>query len=108
MVAVRMVKMAVDQVIDMVPVWHGFVPASGPVNMAGFVSATVVVRGASVGVLLTDFESVFIHMPRMWMMQMAVMEKVDVPVVPYCRMAAVLAVPVVMVGMVRQIASAHA
>jgi len=108
MVTVRMVKVAIDQVIDVIPVWHGFVPASGSVNVAGFVPAAVVIRGASVRVLLTDFESMLIHVTGMWVMQMAVMEKIDMPVVPYRSMAAVLAMPVVMVGMVRQFTSAHA
>ncbi|WP_035883922.1 hypothetical protein [Cupriavidus metallidurans] len=108
MVAVWMVKMTIDQIVNVIAVWHRFVPASGAVNMPGLMPPTVVVRRASVGILRTHFKSVLVDMARMWMVQMAVMQKIDVPVVPDCRMATVHAVPVMMMGMVRQVASAHA
>ncbi len=112
MVAVWMVKMAVDQIVGMVAMGHGFVPASGSMNMSGLVSATVVVRSASVGILCADFQSMLVDMTCMRMMQVAVMQKIDVPVVSDCRMTAVHAMPMMMMmmmmAMVWQIASAHA
>jgi hypothetical protein len=100
--------MAVDQVINMIPMWHRLVSASWPVDMPRLVSATVVLWGTTIRVLVADFDSMLIDMPRMWMMQVAVMKKIDMTVMPDRRVAAVLAVPVVMVDMVRQFASAHA
>ena len=50
-VAVRVVKMAAYSKVHMIAVRHRFVATSGPVDMARFVPAAAVVRGAAVGVL---------------------------------------------------------
>ena len=49
-IAVRMVQMTVDQVIDVVAVRHRFMPAARPLHMTGAMAGTVVLRRAAVRV----------------------------------------------------------
>lgn len=50
MVAVRMMQVAVDQIVDMIAVWHRFVTASGPVHMARIMTTAPMLRRALVGI----------------------------------------------------------
>jgi hypothetical protein len=43
---VRVVEVAIDEVVDVVSVRNGWVSASGAVDVVGIVSGTAVVRGA--------------------------------------------------------------
>jgi hypothetical protein len=67
MIAVRVVKVAVHEVIDMIAVRNRFVTAAGAVDVRGFVAAAW--SGAAVGVLGTDFDDVFIDVVAMRVMQ---------------------------------------
>jgi len=46
MPVVRMMEMAVDEVVDVVPVRHGLVAAAGAVLMLGVVAAAAVIGSA--------------------------------------------------------------
>jgi hypothetical protein len=50
-VAVRVVKMAGDAIVDVVAVRHRLVTAAGVVHMACLMPATAMIGGATVGVL---------------------------------------------------------
>jgi hypothetical protein len=49
-IAVRMMKMPIDQVVYMIPVGNGFVATSGSVHMALIVCATTVLGCALIGI----------------------------------------------------------
>jgi len=52
MVAVRMMQMTVDQIINVIAVRHRFMAASRPVHVVGTMAGTMMVRGAAIGVSL--------------------------------------------------------
>ena len=95
-IAVRVVQVPVNQVIDVIPVGHGVVAAARSVLMPGLVSRR---RCASVRVLLVDRDPVLIDVVLMGMVQMPVVEKISVAVVADGDMAAVGAVLVIVAGM---------
>ena len=102
-VAVRMMQVAVHEIIDVIAVRDRFVAATGAVDMRGVVAGAG--RGVAVGIRGADFDDVLIDMPRVRMMQMPVVQVIDVPVVLHRSVAAVGAVLVVVVGM--NVAGAH-
>jgi hypothetical protein len=77
MVTVRVVQVAIDEVVDVVSVRNGWVSASGAVDMVGIVSGTAVVRGAHCGVVLIDVDAVLIDVVLMGMVQVTIDEVVD-------------------------------
>ena len=50
MVTVRMVQVAVDQVVDVVTVRDGFVATTGTMDVVGLMAAALVLGGAAVGI----------------------------------------------------------
>ena len=94
MIAVRMLQMAADQVIDVVAVRHRFVPAAGPMHMTGAMAGTVVLRRAAVRIGGADGDHVLVDMVAMHVVQMAVVQEIDVPVVLDPGVSAVFAVDV--------------
>lgn len=56
---VRMVQMAIDQVIDVIAVGYGRVSATGPVHVIGAVAAAGVPAGATVWIGCGDVDAVF-------------------------------------------------
>ncbi len=107
MVAVWMVQMAVNQIIDVIAVRHGFVPATGSVHMPWRVSGTCVTRRANVGVLGRDFDLVLVHMSRMHMVQMSIMQVIHMIAVLHRRMAAARPMLVIVIGVMGQLAVRH-
>ncbi len=63
MVAVGVVKPAVDQVVEMIAVRHGLVAAAGTMLVTG----ATVLRSAAHGVKIADLNHVLIDMPLMGM-----------------------------------------
>lgn len=57
-VPVRMVQATIDQVVDMVTVWHRFVAATGSMDVTGFLAITLKSRRALLGVGLADLDRV--------------------------------------------------
>jgi hypothetical protein len=56
---VRMVQMAIDQVIDVIAVGYGRVSAAGPVHVIGAVAAAGVSAGTTVWIGCGDVDAVF-------------------------------------------------
>lgn len=100
--AMRMVEMAVDEVVLVVAVGNRFVPAARAVLVAVVVGAARVFGGAVSRVGFVDREPMLIVVAIVRMVQMAVVEIVGVPVVANRGVAAALAVlmPVVVVRLV--------
>lgn len=86
------VQMAGDQIVDMVSVRHGLMPAVRAVAMSGLMPLAAMGRCASSRVLRSDTEPMFIDMVAMRMMKMSVMEIVGVTVMGDGRMPAVRSV----------------
>jgi hypothetical protein len=84
-VFVGAVKPAVNQVVDVIPVRNGVVPAAVAVGVRRIAVDRI---GVLAGVGLIDGDHVFVDVLLVGVVQMAVMEVVDVIVVPHCRMAA--------------------
>jgi hypothetical protein len=106
-IAVRMMKVAVDQIVDVIAMRHRFVSAARPVDMARIMGATVMVRCTSVRIFCADLKPVLVYMIGMRMMQVPVMQVVDVIAMFDGRVPAVGAVLMVMVGMMGFVAGAH-
>ena len=107
-VAVRVVQVAIDEVVNVVAMRHGFVAATGTVYMSRFVAAAVVVRRAGIRVGGADGDAVFIDVVAVRMVQVAVVQIVNVAVVLDGGVAAVRAVLVRVVGVVRFVAATAA
>lgn len=104
-VAMRMMKPAVDQVIDVIAVRDGFMPTARAVPMARLMVAAV--RRALVRVFRADFDLVLVDVIAVRMVQVAVMKIVDVVAMPDCRVAAGRSMLMFMLGVMRLIAGAH-
>lgn len=96
MIAVRVVQVPVNEVVDVVAMRDSLVATIGTMHMIGVVLG-LVIGGADVRILITDSDHVLVHMLFVGMMQMPVMQIVDVPIVLDRSMAAILAVLVVVV-----------
>ena len=62
MIAVGMVQMPVDQVVDMIAVGHRLMATARTMDMRLVVTATIVIRRARGRVALVDVNLVFINM----------------------------------------------
>jgi hypothetical protein len=89
-----MVEMAVHQVIGVVAVRDGFMPAVGTVHMRFLMTAAVVSRGAEGRVIAADGDAVLLYASLTGVVQMAVMQIIGMTLVLHRRMAAVGAVSV--------------
>lgn len=78
---VRVVQVALHQVVDMVAMRDRFMSTAFPMNVTGIVSRTGVTRCALVRVGFADLEYVLVNVARMRRMQVAIVEIVDVTVV---------------------------
>jgi len=98
-VAVRVMQMAVDKVVDVVAVRHRLVAATRTVAMVGVMTAAAMVGRAAVRVALAHGDDMLVDVVLVRMMQVAVMEIVDVAIVAHGEMAAPGTVLMRMVGM---------
>jgi len=96
-IAVRMMQMAVREVIDVVAVRNGVVAAVGTVFVALVMAVATVGRGALGRVGRADGEGVLLDLLAFDVMQMAVVQVIDVAIVNDRRVAASGAVLVRMV-----------
>jgi hypothetical protein len=99
MIAVRVMQMARDAVIDVVAMRHRLVTAAGAMHMTCLVAGAAVLGGAAVGVLAGDFDHVLVDMPFMRVVQVTVVQIIDMPVMPDRLMAAARPMLVGMLGM---------
>ncbi len=88
MIAMRMMQVALYEIIGVIAVRDRLVSASRPMNVPGFVAAAFVPAGAIVWIFRGNFNAVFLDPVSAHMMKMAVVEIVDVASMAYCRMAA--------------------
>lgn len=95
---VRMMQMAVYQVIHVVAVRHRFMAAARAVHVLGIVTAASVAARARRRIGSRDFNHVLVIVAIVRMMQMAVVQVVHVVAVLHGRMSAVGAVFVSVVG----------
>jgi len=108
MITMGMMKVAIDQVIDVVAVRYGLVPASRTMNVARIMAAAIVVGRTLIRVFRADFERVFVHMIAMRMVQMSIMQIIDMVAMPDGGMSAVGAMLMVVMGVMGFVAGAHA
>jgi hypothetical protein len=92
MVPVRVVQMAADEVVDMIPVWHRFVTATGAMLVGRVVATASVGRRATTGVCRVDRNRVLVDVVTSRVMQVTVVEVVNMLAVLHGPMAAVCAV----------------
>lgn len=83
MAIVHMVQVAIDQIIDMIAVWHRFMAAAGPMHMAAGLRA-----GAAIGIGRRYRDHMFIDMIAMRVMQVAIMQIINMAFVVHGRVAA--------------------
>jgi hypothetical protein len=95
-ISVGVVEMAVDQIVHMVPVGDRLVPTARPVDMVSVVASAPGRRGARARVILRDRDAVLVHMISVGVVEMAVVEIVDVPVMEDRLVAAAGPVDVIM------------
>lgn len=86
-IAVGMVQAPVHQKIDVVTVWHRLVAAVLAVAVPRFVGAAIR-GGAAVGVSIADGNPVLVDVVFVRVVQMAVVQEIDVPLVPHSGVAA--------------------
>lgn len=93
---VRVMKVAVDQVVDVIAVWHGRVTAVIAMDMGRVMATAVVVGSAGSGVAVVHAEHVFVDVIAMHVMEMAVVEIIDMTIVFDREVAAVAPMFVIM------------
>ena len=61
MPVVRMVQMAIDEIIDVVAVGYSLVSTTRSMLMTGLMTATMMIGCTTLRVLRTDFQGVFLY-----------------------------------------------
>lgn len=107
MVAMGVVQVAIDQVVDVVTVGHGFVAAARTVNVAWLMAGAAVRGSASGGIGGAHWDGMLVHMVAVGVVQVAIVQIVDVAVVHDGGVAAARTVLVVVVGVVMGGTVAH-
>jgi hypothetical protein len=79
-VPVRMVKVAVHQIIDVVSVRDGLVTAAGPMHVTGSMSRAAMVWRAAVGVTFRDGNHMLVDVAVVRVVKVTIMKIVDVTV----------------------------
>ena len=79
--AVRVVQMAIHQVINMVAMRHGFVAAVGTVSVGLPMGSAAVVRRAFLRIRSGDLNLMVVHMIAVSVMQVAIVKIIGVAVV---------------------------
>ncbi|MBB5443753.1 MULTISPECIES: hypothetical protein [unclassified Paraburkholderia] len=105
MIAVRMVQVAVDQVVDVIAMRYRIVAACRPVDMSRLMTAAV--GSTLIRIFCAHLHPVFVHVIAMGMVQVTIMQIVNVIAMPYRSVSAVRTVLMVMMGMMRFVAGAH-
>lgn len=82
----HVMQVAIHQIIHVIAMRHGFVPAIGSMYMPGFVPAALMPAGAISWILRRYCKHMLVNVPFVRMMQMPVMQIVDVPFMLDCRM----------------------
>lgn len=86
---------------------YGFMSAARSMHVARLVSITTMSGRTNSGVLLADFDDMFINMVSMWMVEMPVMKIINVVAMFYGGMSATRSMLVRMIFVFRILASSH-
>jgi hypothetical protein len=100
-VAMRMVQVAIDQVIRVVAVRDGFMTAAGAVLVSALVAGTLVLRRAGGRVIGIDRQPVFLNSARGHVVEVAIVEIIHVAVVVDGRVPAAGTVLMVVLRVIR-------
>jgi hypothetical protein len=106
-ISVGMVQVTVDQIVDVVAMWHSLVTAPGAMNVVGRMRTAVVAWRALVGIVRADFELVLVYVIAMRMVQVAIVKIIDVIAMLDSGVAAVCAMLMIVSGVMWLVASAH-
>lgn len=98
-VAVGVMEMVADEVVDVVVVRNRFVPAGLAVDMLGVMVGAAMVGRAAVGVLGVDREDMLVDVVAVGVVEMAAVQVIDVVAVRHGRVSAARSVRVGVVGM---------
>ena len=107
MIAMRVMQVAADAIIDVIAMRHRLVTAAGRVDMAGFMTGAAVIRGAAIGVFAGNLNHVLVDMIAMRVMQVTVVEIVGVAVMAHGGVAATRPVTMRVAGVSRRGARGH-
>lgn len=89
---VRMMQVAIDEIVDVVAVRHRFVSAAGAMHMVLSVRAALVIRRAQFRVGAAHIKRMLVDMTGVNVVQVAVVQVVDMPRVQDARVAALVVV----------------
>jgi hypothetical protein len=106
-IAMRVMQVTVDEIVDVVAMRHGFVAAAWTMNVIGAVTAAAMVRRADGGVLVTDIDRMLVDMIAVRMMQMTVVQIIRVIAMADRDMAATRSMRMIVVGMMGKFALCH-
>jgi hypothetical protein len=98
MVAVRVVQVAVNQIIDMIAVRHRLMSTARPMNVLFTMSCASMQRGAPDGVVGWNLDHMLIDMPIVHVVQATIVQVVDMACVADTCMPAARPVNVVVIG----------
>jgi hypothetical protein len=76
-ISVRSVEMVSHEVIDVIPVRHGLVPAAFAVDVIGVVSVATMLGCAALRTRLVDLQHVLVDVILVWVVQMTTMQVID-------------------------------
>jgi hypothetical protein len=107
MVPMRVVQVAVDQVVDVIPMRYRLVTASRSVLVPRLVPRAAMLRRAAVGILGRHLDHVLVDMIAVGMMQVPIVKIVDVLAVLDGLVPAIGAVLVRMIGVLWVRACGH-
>lgn len=96
-VSVRMVQVAVDEIVDVVPMWYGWVATIRPMHVSGFMPFAAMIRSAFRRIGGAYLDLALVDMVLVRVVQVAVVKVVNMVPVPDCNVAAIRPVHVGMV-----------
>jgi hypothetical protein len=106
-VAMGMVQVTVDEIVDMIAMRDRFVAAARSMNVSSVMSGAAMVWRATIRVLVAHFNAMFVHMIRARMVKMAIVEIIHMAAVPDSNVAAAGSMHVIVIGVMRKIGSGH-
>ena len=96
---VLVMQVAIDQIIDVVAVWHRWMAAAGSVYVLGVVALAGMPAGAAIGIGTGDRQRVFLDLACGGrVVQVTIMQIVDMPFMDDALVAALRAVFVIVIG----------
>jgi hypothetical protein len=105
--AVGMVQVTVDEIVHMVAMRDRFMAAARAMDVSSIMSRAAMVGRATIRILVAHFNPVFIHMVRVRMVKMTIVEIIHMAAVPDGNMTAIGAMHVIVIGVMRKTATGH-